>query len=150
MRGPRRHFIINSEEPQVYVINKFTNNRLKHDEQDGINLKNLISIKTDITYVNSNVNKLSFAVVNTRSICNKITMFIDYMVNTGIDLCVVTETWLADEHDDIRADIREAGLKLDDVPRQGRRGGGLAVIHRKSISHKRLRSAELPSFEYAE
>ena len=148
-RGPKRS-LINSNKPHVYTIDNITPDRPIHDGQGGKNVKNLISIKPVITYINSNVNKFCFAVVNTRSLCNKVTMFIDYMVSARIDLCVVTETWLSDVHEDIRADFREAGFILDDAPRQGRRGGGLAVIHRKNISHKRLRSAELSSFEYVE
>jgi hypothetical protein len=59
--------------------------------------------------------------------------------------------WLRQSGDDnIRAELKQKGYDLDDVPRTGRSGGGLALLHRDNIKIHRIDSGELPSYEYSQ
>ena len=40
--------------------------------------------------------RLRFACVNSHTVRNKIAVIIDHMVDSGIDICTITETWLKD------------------------------------------------------
>ena len=42
------------------------------------------------------------------------------------------------------------GYKISDRPRTGRRGGGVALIYRDSLSVRRIDAGEKESFEYSE
>ena len=96
---------------------------------------------------------LNFASVNARSVCNKASMICDYIVDNGIDLLVITETWLtAEKVGRVKADLLPDGYSMQHRMRECRRGGGVAVVHRKSIHVKvpRCTAETATSFECLE
>ena len=62
----------------------------------------------------------------------------DFVMNNGIDILTITESWLTGDYRDIHkiADLKNTLADYDfiDSPRVGRRGGGVAVILRKGFS----------------
>ena len=93
--------------------------------------------------------KLKISTVNTRSIRNKGAQLIQHVVDESIDLCVITETWLTANGDDVhRAQFSQCGYNFDDSPRLDRKGGGVALLYRENLEVHRLESGILPSFEF--
>ena len=54
--------------------------------------------------------RLRFACVNSRSVRNKIAVIIDHMVDSGIDICTITETWLKERDSVSIAGLSTAGF----------------------------------------
>ena len=75
-----------------------------------------------------------FACVNARSVRNKIAVIMDHMVNSSIDICTFTETWLQ-EYDSVSiAGLSTAGFIFQSFPRKSeRRGGGTGIMCRESL-----------------
>lgn len=78
----------------------------------------------------SNGTKLTFATLNARSIKNKDELIHEYLDTNGVDIAVVTETWLT-ECDDLWlqvANVNSGKNKTYISNRKNRKGGGLALI----------------------
>ena len=61
-----------------------------------------------------------------------------YACDCKADLVAITETWLTTDNAAVRAEL---------CPRTGRRGGGVALIYRDSLSVRRIDAGEKESFE---
>ena len=124
------------------------------DTNNGVHWSNLTKIKTDKTfYLNENRKcRLHISTVNTRSVRGKSAELIQHVFEEKIDICVITETWLQPDGDDVvRGELRQDGYSLDDVPRLDRKGGGIALLHRENLKVSRNpTSNSFQSFEYAE
>ena len=54
---------------------------------------------------------------------------VDYIISNGVDLCMVTETWLKGDDDAVRAACQPEGYIFLDQPRSSdRMGGGTALL----------------------
>ena len=77
-----------------------------------------------------------FGLVNAHSARNKPELLHNLLLSSDLDILAVTETWLTDdEHGE--ADLAVAcpnGYSASHVPRLGRKGGGVAVIFKDSMS----------------
>jgi hypothetical protein len=129
------------------------NSRRAWDKNSGVHWNNLH--KVDVNYKEKSVitpaEQLTISTVNTRSIRNKSADVLHHVLDKNIDLCVITETWLRQDGDDyVRAELKQKGFNLDDVPRSDRTGGGLALFYRDNLRVQRTHSSMLPSCEYAE
>ena len=99
--------------------------------------------------VNNNLQNrrlISASLLNARSLRNKSSDIYDYIVDSKLDLCAITETWLSVNDDAVSNYI------LLDQPRTGhRRGGCTAFMYRESLFQvKKLDGGELNSFEFSE
>ena len=95
--------------------------------------------------------RLRFACVNSRSVRNKIAVIIDHMVDSGIDICTITETWLKECDSVSIAGVSTAGFVFRSFPRQsGRSGGGTGILCRESLNVKSSDCGEFNSFEFSE
>ena len=70
-----------------------------------------------------------------------------------IDVCVVTETWLDKNSDEVNGwistcELIKHGYCLDAISRETR-GGGLAIIYKREYRVKKLYECELQSFQFA-
>ena len=75
--------------------------------------------------------RLRFACINSCSVRNKIAVIIDHMVDSGIDICTITETWLKECDSVSIAGLSTAGFVFRSFPRQsGRSGGGTGAKNR--------------------
>lgn len=71
---------------------------------------------------------LSFSIVNTQSICNKVDEVLHHIIESKLDICCVTATWLDDsnsKHRIIRSDLNIPSYNFSDVPRKFRSGAEL-------------------------
>ena len=93
----------------------------------------------------------NFALLNTRSLCNKTLQVKDYVVENDIDLLAITETWLLDQDSHTTRELCPTGYMLHSVPR-GSRGGGVALLSKKALKVKNCSTAKrkFKSFEYVE
>ena len=94
---------------------------------------------------------LRFACVNARSVRNKIAVIVDHMVNSCIDVCAITETWLKECDSVSIARLSTAGFVFRSFPRQSdRNGGGTGILCRESLDVKLSDCKEIRSFEFSE
>lgn len=82
-------------------------------------------------------NNLNIITWNARGIRKKHVEFINFLNTNNIDIALVTETWLTSE---IR--ISTPAFKCYRIDRSDRRGGGVAILIRRSIQHELLRSVQ--------
>ena len=119
----------------------------------GSNKDNLISINIEQKDIIAKHQSLSISLANVQSVKNKQLILHHYMVESSIDLCVLTETWLRDTEADQAwlqcSSLNNNGFKCFTSNRQNRRGGGLALICRDMYKVTSLGSGQLRSFEFA-
>lgn len=113
------------------------------------NTTNLVNICCE-PYIRNAIHPLSLCMMNTQSIRNKTADFVDYVCENEFDLVAVTETWLKAIDDSVRAQLCPTGYKFLDKSREGRRGGGTALLYRDSLRVTMANSGQLESFEYSE
>ena len=76
------------------------------------------------------------------------------MSHYNADLFALTETWLTTDDTAAKLEIIPSGYKLMNHPRIGRRGGGVALLHKDSISVATIKHSDndslSSSFEFSE
>ncbi len=71
---------------------------------------------------------------NSRSLFKNQIVIQQQITESGLDLLAITETWLTPEHgEEIPRSVCPDGFSAINIPRPGKKGGGLAVIHRDTI-----------------
>ena len=77
---------------------------------------------------------LQFCLLNPWSVCNKADEINDFVVEKGLDLLALTETWLSGDitDDPVISALLPAGFSILHNPRKTR-GGGTAVVYRDSL-----------------
>ena len=90
-----------------------------------------------------------FAVFNPRSICNKTAAVISLLSDHDVDICCIAESWLKKADVAKHAEMKELGYDIHSKPRTGR-GGGVAIIFKKSLSILKQKTAKYKSFECME
>ncbi|XP_033105946.1 uncharacterized protein LOC117108108 [Anneissia japonica] len=91
---------------------------------------------------------VNLAVWNAQSICNKSTEFVQYVVDHGIDVVSITETWLRENDSSIITACKPDGYNFHSFPRSTGRGGGFAVVSNLPSVFNRL--DQFQSFEACE
>ena len=90
---------------------------------------------------------------NTQSIKSKELQLHKVIQEENIDLCVVTETWLSNNVEDdtwVKCSVlNNDNLKLANVNRISRKGGGTALVYSNNLKVIHLEDANKMSFEYA-
>ena len=72
--------------------------------------------------------------LNVRSLRNKTSAFSDFVLSNDLDVVGVTETWLRpSDTQGLMDEITPAGFQLHQVPRENKKGGGVAVLVRNGI-----------------
>ena len=128
---------------KTIVTQVSTRSKNKHDVANGVNKNNLISIETTDTECKlSNQqskahNKKSttrIGHINAQSCRNKTDLLKDLILEENVDIMFITETWLSPDGDHaIISDLVPHDFTIKSFPRVHRRGGGIAVIYRKSL-----------------
>ncbi|XP_038049729.1 uncharacterized protein LOC119723237 [Patiria miniata] len=91
--------------------------------------------------------------INCQSACNKSDLIIDHIRDYSIDILALTETWFRAEQDRNTASITPEGYKLVHIPRKGRRGGGVGLVYKSSLTASVVKQCSHPppsSFESME
>jgi len=114
----------------------------------------LITIKPEYPIYKNPINNskpnIKFCLINTRSIRGKSGAFINNILSSDIDICIITETWLKQNDNKIRAELTPNGYAFRDAPRLCRQGGGLALLCKRTYEPELIEAGERASFEYAE
>ena len=117
----------------------------------GINKSNLININIVEPTFSQTPTNIHLSLLNAQSLKNKELMIIDYITQSNLDVCVVTETWFKDT-DKMwikSSEFNKNGYKIRVHNRDERQGGGLALIHKNNIKVKDIDKGFCRSFEYA-
>lgn len=98
------------------------------------------------------IQSLQLYTLNCRSVKNKALSICDYITSNNIDIMALTETWLGTDTDNIAlADLVPDGFDIYSVPRQNRRGGGVALVYKTGLKVNMIKSQEVfTSFEHLE
>ena len=96
--------------------------------------------------------KLKIALYNVRSIRNKLEYISESLIEFGIDIMCLTETWLVESDTNVVIAALPDCYSMLHVPRSGMgsRGGGVALIYRKSFSTVQTVPQDWDSFEMME
>ena len=111
------------------------------------NMSNLIKIKrTTADYKATFSKQLSVCSLNPGSVKNKTQSLCDFITTHDFDIVALTETWLHKCTDkQIINEIVPVGFEMKHVPRpNSRKGGGVAIIFKSTISVKVLDSTDIP------
>ena len=76
---------------------------------------------------------LSLCLINAHSIKSRSANFFELVSHYKADLFAVTETWLTADDTTAKLEIIPSGYKPMNHPRIGRRGGGVALLHKETI-----------------
>ena len=127
--------------------------------RDGVNQKT-ISRQVDFNnhiniYIENRpkrdiVNNMSLMLANVQSIKSKTELVVDYLLDSKVDIAVLTETWFSDD-DAIwlkASDLNQHGYKTLYQNRPKQQGGGLAIICKSHLQVKQLDSGSKSSFKY--
>ena len=80
---------------------------------------------TCIKPLNGNI---KFCMLNTRSVRNKTTEFVDFVLENNFDIVALCESWIKPDDNIVIDDITPCGYCFKHVPRPGsKRGGGVAL-----------------------
>ena len=87
--------------------------------------------------------------LNVRSLRNKTSAFSDFVLSNDLDIVGVTETWLRPlDTQGLMDEITPAGFQLHQVPRENKKGGGVAVLVRNDIDSVRCQIDRWETFEH--
>ena len=93
---------------------------------------------------------IKLGLFNSRSICNKTTGVTELILEQGIDICYVTETWMKLSDTAKMAEIHEKGLECFNAPRRGTGGGVAFLFNPKRVHLVRNNTTKFSSFEVLE
>ena len=115
--------------------------------QSGCNLNNVITIKKQ---GHKSDNNIIFGTCNIQSVRLKELQVSELISNYSLDFLLLTETWLNDKHTQWKdcTTLNRDGLSLSTSDRVGRKGGGLALIHKSAYNTKLLNKGTRPTFEH--
>ena len=75
---------------------------------------------------------------------------VDHMIDSCIDICTITQTWLRECDSVSIAGLSTAGFVFRSFPRQsGRNGGGTGIMCRESLDVKLIDCKEICLFEFS-
>ena len=87
--------------------------------------------------------------LNVRSLRNKTSAFSDFVLSNDLDIVGVTETWLRpSDTQGLMDEITPAGFQLHQVPRENKKGGGVAVLVRNDIDSVRCQIDRWETFKH--
>jgi len=92
---------------------------------------------------------MNFALFNCRSICNKTAGVMQLLEDFDTDICCATETWLRKDDNAKFSEMKELGYSIHSQPRAGR-GGGVAVLYKKSLKVTPQKCKRFKTFESCE
>ncbi len=114
--------------------------RLRLDKGVSLTSSNYHGCRSGVCVKRWRVSKkfLPICLLNARSVASKPDDIHHHLLTFDIHVLAITETWLTPDGDEILANSIPEGYVGIHVPRVGRRGDGIAVIHRSTICVNRL------------
>ena len=124
-----------------------TADRPTSDNNNSVNPSNLTHIQL------TGKKHLDINLWNARSICNKTLTMHDYILESDVDILVITESWLAEEDPVVIGECTPSGYSLLNFPRIIDKHGGIAIICKSnlnlSISQISADADKYTNFEHA-
>ena len=145
----------------IRVIKSFRINRRRirfnktvNKAQPKLNLNNLKELQSDPELPNLSSKNINLGLINICSLKTKADLLFETIIKEHLDVCFVTETWITTkETDKVWLQSHELGKlpwSIENIPRpMQRRGGGIAIITRRSVKKKLIKSQFLQSSECA-
>jgi exonuclease III len=99
------------------------------------------------TKILKNHKYLTFGLLNARSVVNKTETIIDFIKEHDLDILSITETWLQSDDNFSASNVTPHGFNLISSPRLNKRGGGIAVILKNTLSFEKPTVAVFSTFE---
>ena len=107
---------------------------VKCSTEYGISYFNLIKIDTG-PFIQEFSKHFKIMFLNAQSVRNKVLDICDYIMQANVDLVFLCETWLRPVGDEADcAALTPPGFCLKSLPQQSGTGGGIAVLHRTSLT----------------
>ena len=134
-----------------YLKNYIYNNISTHyysNRQIGVNLGNLIAIPL-VSEAFNRSSSLTISCINAQSLRNKTHLFVDNILDSNCDICLVTETWFSNSDTVLKTECTPASYNLYDVCRENRRGGGTALLCKDYFKPILRKSDNLQTFEFS-
>ena len=113
----------------------------------GVNHSHLCSLRRSSPCLNPEVN-INMALFNIRSIQNKCSSVCDLIRDEKIDILFLTEAWLGSDGAIILAPACPPNYNFLHSAREGKKGGGLAIIFSDVFKFKPVSFGDFTSFEY--
>ncbi|XP_030851782.1 uncharacterized protein LOC115928576 [Strongylocentrotus purpuratus] len=85
--------------------------------------------------------------LNARSVRNKTTDIVEFVLDNDFDILALTETWLKDDDDVYLGNCIPEGYTFNHKDRQGKGGGGVGLLFKSSLSVKSEAVQHFMSFE---
>ena len=99
----------------------------------------------------SGTSGIEFGLLNARSAVHKAALIHDVIADCKLDVLALTETWVtSDAPDAIKLDVALPGYQVIHQPRgssSDKRGGGVAIVHRDSITVRPIDVSKPSEFE---
>ena len=108
-------------------------------KQKTADRNNLIQIETKPT-----THLVKFSLLNAQSARNKANILNEYIVNDKINIAAITETWFTPDDEQLSNDLTPKGYDIFHATRDGRRGGGVALI-----AESRFKPSSIPTQTFA-
>jgi hypothetical protein len=99
----------------------------KHTSATSVNH----DVHTVPTFCRQHVRKqldINLAVINARSVRNKTAPLLHHFLDSKLDICMVTETWIQNEDHVIINQLRNNLVDFKFIPRSNRSGGGTGIL----------------------
>ena len=124
------------------------------DQHRLANLSNLIRINTDeLLRDQANQRTIKLSTINVQSVKNKDMILHQYICKNKIDLCILTETWLADSDIDkvwiSCTSLNNGNLRMDTSHRSGQQGGGLVLVSNNMLNVTNVDEQNKRTFQFA-
>ena len=128
---------------------EYMQHRASFHGRSRVDYTNLINIKLMISRtLHTKTRQLAFSTINMQSIANKHLRVLDYFVVQNLDLCIITEIWLNDNCPTICTDLNTDAVSCHPLTR-ARRGGGIGLLHKKTLKLLDIEKEEYETFELA-
>ena len=141
------------DDEEMIDMQEFNRKDRKPTKQKEINHSNLHKITLMVNQNREHIKTICTTTINMHSVKNKDLLLSGQLHNVNIDLAVLTETWLKDTPED-NAWLHQSELmknnytvKTHNMPSQ-KKGGGIALVHKKSLNTKQLEQGNTPTMEY--
>ena len=118
------------------------------DKQQSVNLHNLTKIRCQF----KKDKKLKVGYINARSVCNKASDVNDLIVDHRLDVLAISETWLSNGAKDkiVSCEMTPDGYDNKVKSVRSGKGGGVAVVYKKSLKPTVEKREKYTSFEVLE
>ena len=123
-------------------LNAYYTNR--HCRNSTVNHGNLVQCHSS----KNRKSGLSMLLLNARSARNKTTSISENILDNNSDIVVVTETWFNEFDAANINDLTPPNFKFLGADRDGRKGGGVAILYRDSIKLSKVKSSSFQTFEH--